>query len=359
MSRPTICEIDLAALRHNFKQVRLLAPNSKILAMIKADAYGHGSVKAARALTDADAFGVACIEEALTLRLAGIKQPVVIAQGFYKPEELVLISQHNFEIVVHNQMQVNVLLQQIYLKPITVWLKINTGMNRLGLKPKQAIAAWQQLKNCKSVKKIRLMTHFSDADDLTKPTMLNQINLFNETISGLLGERTLANSAAILGWPASHADWVRPGIMLYGVSPFAGKTGEDHGLKPVMTLRSEIIAIQELKKGEMIGYGGTWMSPQDMRIGVVAIGYADGYPRSAVNGTPVLVNDQLTQIAGRVSMDMITVDLQNQPTAKIGDPVVLWGKGLPAEVVSKYSNRFEYELLCGVAKPRLTYVYLD
>lgn len=358
MSRPTYCEIDLAALLHNFKQIRNLAPNSKILAMIKAHAYGHGIERVAQALTEADGFGVACLEEALALRAAGIQQRIVLTEGFFAAEELAAINQHHLEIILHSQTQLKILLQQSFsIKPLIVWLKVNTGMNRLGFLPQQVAAVWQQLKSCKAVKEIRLMTHFADADDLTKPTMLQQINSFNEVTANLSGERSLANSAAILGWPAAHADWVRPGIMLYGVSPFADKTGADHGLKPVMTMRSEIIAIQELRKGDVVGYGGVWVCPEDIRIGIVAIGYADGYPRNAKNGTPVLLNDQQVELVGRVSMDMLTINLHTQPQAKIGDPVVLWGKKLPVELLSKYSNRFEYELLCSVTRPRIPYVY--
>lgn len=359
MSRPTYCEIDLNALQHNFNQVRLLAPNTKILAMLKANAYGHGAIEIAQALTAADGFGVACLEEALQMRAAGIQQRIVLMEGFFVAEELTAIQQEQLEIVIHNPTQLTILQQQTNPNlGLTVWLKINTGMNRLGFLPSDIPTIWQQLKNCSAIKEIRLMTHFADADDLTKSSMSQQIKCFNTLTAGLSGERSLANSAAILGWPAAHADWVRPGVILYGVSPFANKTGNDHGLKPVMTLHSKIIAIQTIRKDETVGYGSTWISPDDRRIGVVAVGYADGYPRNASSGTPVLVNNQLTQLVGRVSMDMLTVDLHNQPNANIGDPVILWGKGLPIEQITDCSNRFEYELLCGIAR-RVPYVYIN
>jgi alanine racemase len=275
------------------------------------------------------------VEEALVLRAAGIKQRIVLMEGFFTAEELLVISQQNLEIVIHNHEQLKALQQHTSIEPLTVWLKINTGMNRLGFLPQDAKEVWQVLKDCKAVKQIRLMTHFADADDLSKPSMLRQIDCFNEVTAHMSGERSLANSAAILGWPAAHADWVRPGIMLYGVSPFSEKTGEQHGLMPVMTLRSEIIAIQALRKGDAVGYGSTWIAPQDMRIGVVAIGYGDGYPRNAKNGTPVLLNNHVVSLVGRVSMDMLTIDLHTQPKAKVGDAVTLWGKNLPVETISK------------------------
>jgi len=357
VTRPTYCAIDLVALRHNFQQVRQLAPRSKILAMVKANAYGHGIVEVAKALHEADGLGVACLEEALILRTAGIKQTIVLMEGFFKLDELVAIQQHDLEIVIHDQTQLQLFLRQQAIKPLTIWLKINTGMNRLGFQPAQVDTVWQQLKMHNAVKEIRLMTHFADADDLSRPIMRRQLDSFAETTAALAGQHSLAASAGILGWHEAHADWVRPGIMLYGISPFADRTGEYHNLKPVMTLHSEIIATHELRAGEVIGYGGTWICPHDMHIGVVAIGYGDGYPRSAVNGTPVLVNNHLTRLIGRVSMDMLTVDLHKQPQAKVGDPVVLWGNGLPVELISKHSNRSEYELLCGVSRPRIPYIY--
>ena len=357
MSRPAICEIDLAALQHNFDLIKILAPQSKRLAMVKANAYGHGLVEVARVLTDADALGVACIEEAIVLRAASIKTPIVLMEGFFTVDELSTIYDKQFEIVIHYREQLEQLLTNPPKYPINLWIKINTGMNRLGFLPEDITYVIQKLQNQAWLKQLRWLTHFADADDLNKTTMAQQVKKFNEVTARLPGEKSLANSAALLGWPATHADWVRAGIMLYGVSPFAGHSGLEHGLKPVMTLRSAVIAIQSLRKGDAVGYGGTWICPEDMQIGIVALGYGDGYPRSVKSATPVLLNNQHVQLIGRVSMDMLAVDLRTQPAAKIGDPVVFWGKGFPIEIKAQYSEKFVYELLCGVTQ-RVPRVYL-
>lgn len=357
MSRPAICEIDLAALRHNFDLIKILAPHSKRLAMIKANAYGHGLVEVARVLSDADAVGVACIEEAVVLRDASIKTPIVLMEGFFTADELNTIYDRQFEIVIHYREQLEQLLNNPPQYPINLWIKINTGMNRLGFLPDDLAYVMQKLHNRSWLKQLRWLTHFADADDLSKSTMAQQLKKFNEITAQLPGEKSLANSAALLGWPATHADWVRAGIMLYGVSPFAGHNGLEHGLKPVMTLRSALIAIQSLRKGDAVGYGGTWICPEDMRVGIVALGYGDGYPRSVKSVTPVLLNNQQVQLIGRVSMDMLAVDLRTQPAANIGDPVIFWGKGLPIEIKAQYSEKFVYELLCGVTQ-RVPRVYL-
>lgn len=355
MSRPAVCEIDLAAIQHNFQLIKTLAPNAKRLAMVKANAYGHGLVEVAKILSDADALGVACIEEALILRNASIKTPIVLMEGFFTPDELHTIYQQHIEIVIHYQEQLEQLLQNPPSSPINLWIKINTGMNRLGFLPENLAYVIKKLQGHHWLKKICWLTHFADADDLSKTTMAQQLQSFNEITAQLPGEKSLANSAALLGWPATHADWVRAGILLYGVSPFTGHTGLDHGLKPAMTLRSTIIAIQCARKGGAVGYGGTWICPEDMRIGIVALGYGDGYPRSVKSGTSVLLNNQPAQLVGRVSMDMLAIDLRTQPNAKVGDPVIFWGKGLPIEIKAQYSEKFVYELLCGVTQrvPRL------
>lgn len=351
MTRPTFVEINTQALQHNLQRVRVHAPHSAVLAMIKANAYGHGLIKVAHALAGADALGVAFLEEALQLRAAGIQQPIVLMEGFFTAAELTEMVQHDLEIVVHHAEQLTMLESVKLAQPLTVWLKIDTGMHRLGFAPAQVQAAWQRLQQCANVKpEIGLLSHFADPDDLTKPTTSLQFACFNTCVQGLPQLRTLANSAAIIAWPDTHYEWVRPGIMLYGVSPFAGSVGADDDLQVVMTLRSELIAIHQLQKGDAIGYGGTWICDEDMLMGVVAIGYGDGYPRHAVNGTPVLVNGKIVQLAGRVSMDMITVDLRTQPNAKVGDPVVLWGEGLPVEQVARFADTIAYELLCGVTE---------
>jgi len=346
--RRTEVSLDLAALRHNLQQLRRSAPNSRIMAAIKANGYGHGLERVARALTDADALGVACVEEAVSLREAGITAPITLLEGFFHTDELPLVCRHNLDLVIHHAQQIKLLQQQPPATPIRVWLKVDTGMHRLGIGAPEALSQWQRLSAIPHIEVIGLMTHLANADDLDDSATEQQLALFQECCGELPGARTIANSAGLLGWPQSHAEWNRPGISLYGVSPFIGGRGVQHGLKPVMTLRSELIAINHLKRGDAIGYGGSWQCPEDMAVGVVAVGYGDGYPRHAACGTPVLIRGKQTPLVGRVSMDMITVDLRELPEAKMGDEVVLWGEGLPVEVIAEYAATIPYELLCGV-----------
>lgn len=346
MSRPTNMTIDLGALQHNFNRVKTLAPISAAMAMIKANAYGHGLVRVAKALPKADALGVASLEEALTLRESGITRPIVLMEGLFSANELPEAAQHEFILVVHHIEHVEMLEHSQVKKPFSVWLKINTGMNRLGISPSEIDLIYGRLRNAETVKKpIGLMTHFAEADLIDHATTQEQIKLFNECTAHLNGPRSLANSAAILAWPDSHGQWVRPGLMLYGASPFSNKTGLDHDLLPVMTLSSKIIAITHVKQGEKVGYGGTFTAPEDMIVGVVGVGYGDGYPQFANNGTPVLVNGVKCALVGRVSMDMLTVDLRPVPHAKINDPVILWGKGLPVEYIASHTHSSAYEIL--------------
>lgn len=350
--RPTQVHIDLSALRHNLQQVRRAAPGCRIMAAIKANGYGHGLVRVARSLGDSDGFGVACINEALKLREAGITTPITLLEGFFHSDELPLIEQHRLEVVLHHPQQIQQLLQSPLKGPLRVWLKVDTGMHRLGIAPEQAAELWRQLQQQSTLEPIGQMTHLADADETARPETPEQLSLFSAATGALGGEKSIANSAGILGWPQSHADVVRPGIMLYGVSPFVGGRAEEQGLRPVMTFSSALIAVNRMKKGDAIGYGGTWRCPEDMPVGVVAVGYGDGYPRHAAHGTPVLLNGRRVPLAGRVSMDMITVDLRSQPEARIGDPVILWGHGLPAEEVAECSGTIAYELFCGVT-PRV------
>lgn len=353
MTRATRAVIDLAALQHNLQVSRHAAPNSRQMAIIKAHAYGHGMVRIAQALDDADAFGVALIEEAIPLREAGVSKPILLLEGLTSEQDLTLIRGYNLDCVVHHESQLR-MLEAAFGDPVTVWLKIDTGMHRLGFKPEQANQAYQRLQQCAVVKQpIQLMTHLANADERDDDLTEQQIKRFYEAIQFADSEKSnlscsIANSAGILGWPASHADWVRPGIMLYGVSPFVAGTAKEHDLKPVMTLKSELIAVNHFKKGDKVGYGGSWSCSDDMPIGVVAIGYGDGYPRHARSGTPVLVNGQRVQLVGRVSMDMITVDLREQVNAVVGDRVTLWGQGLPIEEVADCASTIAYELLCSV-----------
>jgi len=356
MSRATEARLDLAALQSNLQRVRELAPQSRVMAVVKANAYGHGLVRAGRALAEhTDAFGVSSGEEAWALRMAGLKLPITLLEGFFETDEFDLIDEHRLDLTIHHVWQVNALAKASLKQPVDIWLKLDTGMHRLGLAPELLQEAVDHLRASANVGRIGYMTHLANADDGGDETTKEQLRLFSETTAGLEGERSIANSAGIVAWPDSRSDWVRPGIMLYGVSPMVGKQGSEHGLKPVMTLRSRLIAVNYLKKGDRVGYGGTWTCPEDMPVGVVAIGYGDGYPRHAREGTPVLVRDQLVPLIGRVSMDMITVDLRRVVQPRVGDPVTLWGEDLPIELIAEASGTIGYELLCGVT-PRVRMV---
>ncbi len=318
-------------------------------AVIKANGYGHGQARVARALDAADAFAVACIEEAVTLREAGVHKPILLLEGCFEAAELPLCSLLGFAVGVHDPGQVEMLEQARLERPVSVWLKIDTGMHRLGIAPEQAVAVWRRLRDCPAVAPaIHLMSHLARADERDSDYTLTQLQLFEHLGRALPGERSLANSAAVLAWPQTHYHWVRPGLMLYGAAPFADTLAEAEGLQPVMTLATRLIAVKRVRRGEPVGYGGGWICPEDMDIGVAAIGYADGYPRHAPSGTPLLVNGRRAALAGRVSMDMIGVDLRGHPDAKVGDPVVLWGPGLPIEWVAQAAGTIPYTLLCGV-----------
>ena len=345
--------IDLPALHHNLEQVRKLAPSSRILAVVKANAYGHGLFRIVKALGIAvDALAVARVGEGISLRQAGIASPIVVLEGCLDQQELNLAADNQLEIVVHSSEQVKLLQQQNLSSCVACWLKVDTGMHRLGFPVNEALVAYQALASCSSVLgKPRLMTHFANADDLSDPTTKNQWQLFQKITSELDAETSCANSGAILGWTETHADWVRPGIMLYGVSPFIDGRPESHNLRPVMNLQSQLIAINHYKKGVAIGYSGTWICPEDMPIGVVSIGYGDGYPRHAKPGTPVLLNGQRVPLVGRVSMDMITLDLRTCPDAQVGDTAVLWGAGLPVEEVAEACKHYSIPALVQCYSP--------
>jgi alanine racemase len=356
MTRPARVVINLAALKHNLSRVRELAQRSKIMAIVKADAYGHGITRVARALQSVDAFGVACLEEARELRAAGIQQPVILLEGPYTGAELDEIVALKLEIVVHDESQVCMLENAKLANPVVVWLKIDSGMHRLGFLPDLFNRIWQRLTDCVAVAdKIRLMTHLGNASERNDKITLMQLQCFQSVTGKLVAEQSVANSAGIIAYPATHADWVRPGLMLYGVSPMNDSSSRDENLQPVMTLESRLIAVKYLRVNDPVGYGATWHCPEDMLIGVVAAGYGDGYPRHAPSGTPVMVNGQKVGLVGRASMDMLTVDLRKQPNARVGNPVILWGEGLPVEDVAKHAGTIPYELLCGVHK-RLQFI---
>lgn len=351
MSRATGAVINLAALRHNLRRVREAAPGARIMAVVKANAYGHGIATVARALSETDAFAVASLDEALTIRHAGLAHPIVLLEGVFGADELDAAAQHGCEVVVHEAGQLALIEASPLRRALGVWLKVDSGMNRLGFPLAEAQTMWQRLSQTAAVRgPVRLMTHLACADDRTSPRTEMQVRAFAEATAGIQVERSIANSAGILGWPQARADWVRPGILLYGASPFPGRSGIEEGLQPVMSMNTELIAIRQLDKGEAVGYGGNWTAPQAMHIGIAAIGYGDGYPRHAPNATPVLVKGSLAPLAGRVSMDMIAVDLRALPDAAVGDAVQLWGQALPVERVAEAAATIPYELLCGVTQ---------
>jgi alanine racemase len=343
--------LDLDAVQHNLAVVHRAAPTAKIMAVIKANGYGHGLLRIAEAAKQVDGFAVARIEEAIRLRNAGFQHRILLLEGFSCAEELEALQNYQLEAVVHCFEQISLLEQSSEAKKITVWLKLDSGMNRLGFKNTDFALAHQHLTACNNVNpQINLITHLANADDKNDVKTLAQIQLFKETVSDFEGECSIANSAGLLAWQESLTDWVRPGLMLYGISPFAEQTGEQLGLKPVMSLYSKLIAVKQLEAGEKVGYSGTWICDKPTRLGVIAIGYGDGYPRYAKNGTPVLVNGQRVPLIGRVSMDMITVDLNSQPEAKMGDVVTLWGDGLPVEEIALCSETIPYTLVCGITQ---------
>lgn len=349
MSRPTFVTIDIKALLHNLQMLKSLAPHSKIMCMLKSNAYGHGLVAIAKALPHADKLGVACIEEGLLLQKALVKNKIILLEGLFKIDEIKKADKAQFELVVHHKKQIEFLEKYKAINPFTVWVKLETGMHRLGFAKEEVEDAINRLLACQSIKKpLNFLTHCAQSENINKLFTLKQIKQFESILKKLtmpFGARSLANSAAIINFPNAQYEWVRSGIMLYGVSPFNDKIAADFHFIPVMTFHSEIITIHHLKKGDRVGYGSSFICNKNMSIGVVACGYGDGYPRNAKNGTPVLVNGKKCVLAGRVSMDMLTIDLSENPEAKIGDPVILWGKGLPIEIIAKYSNNSPYELL--------------
>jgi len=342
VTRPARVIFNPAAVRGNLEIVKARAPGCRVLAIVKADAYGHGLIRVARALRAADAFGVASIEEAVRLREAGVEQAIVLLEGPFEASELAEIAVHRLESVVHNAEQVEWFARQETSSPL--WIKVDTGMHRLGFEPGEVAAVLARLGQ--RGRSVRLMTHFASAHLPGDPSVEAQLLRF-EAVAGVPGhERCLANSSAIVAAPRTHAEWVRPGLLLYGVSPFADSVGGDLGLAPAMTVTSALISVKTVAAGGHVGYGTAYRCAHETRIGVVAFGYADGYPRHAATGTPVLVNGVRTQVLGEASMDMMTVDLTPVPGARIGDPVVLWGEGLPVEEIAGHARTIPYDLLC-------------
>ena len=354
--RPARALIDLDALRHNYRLARELS-GARALAVVKADAYGHGAVRCAQALeAEADGFAVACIEEALALREAGIRAPILLLEGFFEADELPLIDQHELWCVVHAQWQIEAVEQAQLSKPLTVWLKLDSGMHRVGLHPADYQAAYRRLLASGKVGKIVLMSHFARADEPACERTAEQLAVFQQAREGLAAEVSLRNSPAVLGWPQVPSDWVRPGIMLYGATPFEQAQQQAARLQPVMTLESKIISVRELPAGEPVGYGARFIAERPTRVGVVAMGYADGYPRHAPSGTPVMVDGQPTRLIGRVSMDMLTVDLTDLPQAGLGSRVELWGKQVLASDVAMAAGSIPYQIFCNLRRVPLLYL---
>jgi len=353
MARPLHAQINVAALRSNLARVRALAPGTQVLAVVKANAYGHGLFRILPSLEEADGLALVELDVALELRERHYTRRILMLEGFFVEAELPEFAQRRLATVVHDLEQVRMLELAVLPRPLEVFVKVNTGMNRLGFRPADVAAVCQRLSSSPSVAALRLMMHFarSEEDDGLKEPLAT----FEAACKGLPYPRSLGNSAGVVRFKDVGGDFVRPGIMLYGASPFPYDTAEMIGVKPVMTLRSALIAVQELKANESVGYGASYTAARAHRVGVVACGYADGYPRHAPNGTPMLVCGRKVRMAGRPSMDMLTVDLTDVPEARVGSPVVLWGEGLPVDDVAAAASTVGYELLCAVA-PRVPHV---
>ena len=351
MKPPIRALVDTAALRHNLSRARATAPASRVMAVIKANGYGHGLVPVARALAPADGFAVARLDEGLALRNAGLTNPVLLLEGVFSPEQLASAAQQRLDVMVHSVEQLEMLEARAGGEVVSAWIKLDTGMNRLGFRAEQFADAYARLTRVGNVAPDpTLVTHLANADDRRDAKTTEQLQAFAAATAALQGARSIANSAALLAWPDTRADWVRPGLVLYGVTPFPSGTGADLGLRPVMTLQTEVIAVKDVRQGETVGYGGAWRATRGTRMAVIAAGYGDGYPRSVESGTPVLVNGRRAPIIGRVSMDMITVDVTDLPGVTTGDPVVLWGEGVPVEEIARHAGTIPYELICGVSQ---------
>jgi alanine racemase len=351
--------VDLAAIRHNLGRVRAYAPQSRVMAAIKADAYGHGAVAVAGSLQQAgvDALAVACLEEALVLREAGFKLPVVLLEGVLSAAEAAEAQRQNLQLVVHDHWQLELLRALPAAAPLTLWFKLDTGMHRLGFPAGEAAALQAAAARRPAWSVAGWMTHLACADDTASGMTVLQVEAFQRATAGLGGARSIANSAGLVAWPQARADWVRPGLMLFGASPLPGKTGASLDLVPAMRVASRLIAVHEVAAGDSVGYGATYVCPERMRVGVVAVGYADGVHRILPTGAPVLIHGRRAPMIGRVSMDMITVDLRGLPQAQVGDPVLLWGPELPVEEIAAWAGTLAYELFCGLTN-RVHFVHV-
>jgi alanine racemase len=358
MPRPLHAIIHLDAMQHNLGRAGASAPTARVWAVVKANAYGHGLERGMRGLHQADGLALIETENALRLRELGWVKPILLLEGIFDASDVPLLAEQNINSAVHCIEQIKMLEYTQLYRPIDVHLKMNTGMNRLGFRPEEYAAAYQRLRAIPGIRNITLMTHFANADELENPrlSMAEQVRRFREGAKGLEGQRSLSNSGGVLHQAALakelHNDWVRPGVMLYGGTPGGGVSAQTYGLLPTMTLKSEIIGIQQLQRGDTVGYGSRFEAPGPMTVGVVACGYADGYPRHAEHGTPVLVDGVRSRLVGRVSMDMMTVDLTPVANARVGSKVTLWGDGLPIDEVAQAAGTIGYELMCALA-PRV------
>jgi alanine racemase len=354
MPRPLSATIHLDSMQHNLARARACAPLAKIWAVVKANAYGHGLERGMRGFAQADGLALIETDSAVRLREKGWIKPILLLEGIFDAQDVPMLAEHNINSAVHNIEQIKMLEYTRHFRPIDVHLKMNTGMNRLGFRPDEYAAAYKRLRAIPDVRNITHMTHFANADELEHPrlTMAEQVRRFQYGAGELPGERSLSNSGGVLHQAelgdALQNDWVRPGVMLYGGTP-GGRSAADYGLRPTMTLRSEVIGIQHIEPGDTVGYGSRFEASGPMTVGVVACGYADGYPRHAPHGTPVIVDGVRTTLLGRVSMDMMTVDLTPIPNARIGSKVTLWGDGLPVDEVAQAAGTIGYELMCALA----------
>jgi alanine racemase len=351
VSRLIRAVIDSGALRHNLSVVRARAGHARVMAVVKANAYGHGLTRTAQALAGADAFAVARLEEALALRAAGIDTRIVLLEGVFGTAPLAAAAEARLDLVVHDPLQIELLEQAGGAGRFALWLKIDTGMNRLGFAARDFAAALERVRAlAPAPRELRLLTHLACANERDDAVTRAQLERFRAATEGLDYESSIANSAGLFGAVALGCDWVRPGLALYGASPFEDSSAERLGLKPVMTLMSSVIAVRRVVRGETVGYGATWVAGRDSVIAIVAAGYGDGVHRSLRSGTPVLIGGQRAPLAGRVSMDMLAVDVSALPDVRVGTPVALWGPGLPVEEVARHAGTIAYELLCSVSQ---------
>lgn len=349
MGRTATAILNTENLLHNLSIIKSHAPQSAIMAMIKANAYGHGLRSSALRLDGhVERFGVASIDEALALRKVGIKAKITLMEGVFEPSELLSAALENLEVVFHSKEQLSWLEKTILPVPLAAWLKVDTGMGRLGFSMSEAQAALGRLSLCHVQNPVGIMSHLACADEREHTHNIFQIERFQALVANFSGPKSLNNSAAIFNFPASNYDLVRPGLALYGVSPILGVLASDLLLKPVMTLKTSLISVRHEKKHAFVGYGGTYSCPEDMPVGIMAMGYGDGYPQKNPNNTPVLVNNTRCQVIGRVSMDMAAVDLRACPHAQVGDAVTLWGEALALEEIAHHTGRTAYDLLCAV-----------